>query len=147
MVLKWIEASVARHGGDPARLILSGNSAGAMHVADYVFREDYQIENDGLAGAIIITPPTVDLNDPERDTLYYGDDGDWSDQSIINALEGRKTPVLIAHRLRRKRTLCDCRPDPSSDRGTDSARRPVASYRFGAGTQSHLNRCAYRLKQ
>ncbi len=62
-----------------------GNSAGAMHVADYGFREELQHERDGVIGLVLISPPAVDLSgrelDPQRDALYYGPDGDRTDQS------------------------------------------------------------------
>ncbi len=101
MVLEWISANAAAHKGDPSKVVLSGNSAGAMHVADYTFREDQQAENDGVIGAILISPPTVDLQgreiDPQRDALYYGADGDRAEQSVVNALDGRKIPVMVAY--------------------------------------------------
>ncbi|MCA0870672.1 carboxylesterase family protein [Seohaeicola saemankumensis] len=99
--LDWIAANIAALGGDPARIVLAGNSAGAMHVADYTFREDLQAGDDGVIGAILISPPTVDLTarpvDPKRDALYYGTDGDRAAQSVINALDGRRIPLLIAY--------------------------------------------------
>ncbi|MFW2543729.1 alpha/beta hydrolase [Primorskyibacter sp. 2E107] len=99
--LEWIGARVANMGGDPSKVFVVGNSAGAMHVADYVFREDLQAEDDGVIGTTLISPPTVDLTardiDPSRDALYYGIDGDRSEQSVVNALEGRKIPVMIAY--------------------------------------------------
>lgn len=98
--LDWIADNIAPLGGDPARIVLAGNSAGAMHVADYTFREELQVRDDGVIGAILISPPTVDLTarpvDPKRDALYYGTDGDRAAQSVINALDGRKIPLLIA---------------------------------------------------
>lgn len=100
MALDWIRQNPDIHGGDPAKIVVAGNSAGAMHVADYTFREELQAENDGVIGAILISPPTVDLNarevDPTRDALYYGTDGDRSAQSVVNAVEGREIPVLVA---------------------------------------------------
>lgn len=99
--LEWLVANIAQYGGAPDRIVVAGNSAGAMHVADYVFREDLHLANDGVIGAILISPPTVDLNareiDPTRDLLYYGADADRSAQSVINALDGRRIPLLISY--------------------------------------------------
>ena len=101
MALKWIAENPDIHGGDPSKIVIAGNSAGAMHVADYAFREDLQNDNDGVVGAIIISPPVVDLTarplDPDRDLLYYGAEGDRAEQSVVNALDGRKIPVLVAY--------------------------------------------------
>ena len=35
-VVRWLKDNVARYGGDPGRIVLSGQSAGAAHVAGYV---------------------------------------------------------------------------------------------------------------
>lgn len=99
--LEWIGQNAAAHGGDPKKIFVAGNSAGAMHVADYAFREDLQAPDDGVIGAVIVSPPTADLTkrevDPTRDALYYGVDGDRKAQSVVNALEGRRMPVLVAY--------------------------------------------------
>lgn len=99
--LSWIQDNIAKLGGDPSQIIVAGNSAGAMHVADYVFRENLQITNDGVVGAILLSTPTVDLNnreiDPKRDALYYGATADRSEQSVVNFVDGRKIPVLIGY--------------------------------------------------
>jgi acetyl esterase/lipase len=100
-VLEWVRGNIAAFGGNPDKVILMGNSAGSMHVADYTFREELQAENDGVIGAVLISTPTVDLNareiDPKRDALYYGTEGDRSAQSVINALDGRKIPVMVGY--------------------------------------------------
>jgi acetyl esterase len=101
MAVKWIRENPKIHGGDRNKIFVAGNSAGAMHAADYTFHEDLQIKNDGVIGAILISPPTVDLTtrpvDPKRDALYYGVTGNRAKQSVINALAGRKIPLLIAY--------------------------------------------------
>jgi acetyl esterase len=100
-VLAWIKSNGAAMGGDPTKIIIAGNSAGAMHAADYAFHEELQLADDGVIGAILISTPTVDLEarevDPKRDALYYGADGDRAAQSVVNALDGRKLPVLVAY--------------------------------------------------
>lgn len=101
LALAWLRANVAGLGGDPSRMFVAGNSAGAMHAADYAFREELQADGDGVIGAILISPPTVDLTarpvDPKRDALYYGVDGDRAAQSVVGAVPGRAMPVLVAY--------------------------------------------------
>jgi acetyl esterase/lipase len=101
LVLEWIKKNAAQFGGDANQIILSGNSAGAMHVADYTFHEKLQVKDDGVLGSIIISPPTTDLAkreiDPKRDGLYYNLGGDLRDQSVVHAVTGRKIPLLIAY--------------------------------------------------
>lgn len=99
--LEWIKGNIAGLGGDASKIVIAGNSAGSMHVADYTFHEDQQNDGDGVIGAILISTPTVDLEnraiDPQRDALYYGTDGDRAAQSVVNAVDGRKIPLLIAY--------------------------------------------------
>ncbi|WP_346908279.1 alpha/beta hydrolase [uncultured Roseibium sp.] len=100
-VMTWVRDNAAIHGGDPAKVVLAGNSAGSAHVAAYALYEDYQIENDGLIGVILISPPTANLTDheidPQRDALYYGTDkSTHAERSYINKLDGRTVPVMVA---------------------------------------------------
>ncbi len=101
LALEWIKANIAGLGGNPEHIVLAGNSAGSMHVADYTFHEDFQNAADGVVGSILISPPAVDLMgrelDPARDALYYGPDGDRAAQSVVNALDGRILPVMVAY--------------------------------------------------
>ena len=100
-VMKWIHANPSVHGGNPKKVIVGGHSAGSAHAAAYAMYEQYQIENDGMIGVILVSPPTANLTDhtidPRRDALYYGTDAStYSDRSYINKLDGRKVPVMIA---------------------------------------------------
>lgn len=98
--LQWVGANRAAHGGDASRVVLIGNSAGSVHVADYAFRDRHRIAGDGVLGVALISPPAVDLVgrelDPARDALYYGQ-GDRAAQSVINALDDTDLPVLVAY--------------------------------------------------
>ena len=59
--IKWIKANAAGYGIDADRIFLMGSSAGAVHVSGYAFFEDNQLENDGVAGAILVSLLNVDL--------------------------------------------------------------------------------------
>lgn len=99
--LAWIGANIASLGGDPARIVIAGNSAGSVHIGDYAFREELQIADDGVVGAILVSMPSANLGDhdldPARDLLYFGESGDRAAQSMINALDGREIPLLIGY--------------------------------------------------
>ena len=107
-VLKWIKKNGTKFGGNPKRIFLMGSSAGTGHVASYVFFEKYQIKNDGVKGAILVSGPSYDLTVKGKLTAkgalkhpgeraYFGADGSkYSNMSAINDIEGRKIPVFIA---------------------------------------------------
>src|SRR5690606_30190361 len=53
-VVRWLKANVAQYGGDPDKIVLSGQSAGAAHVAGYVaHKAHHAVEGGGIAGAIL----------------------------------------------------------------------------------------------
>src|SRR3954454_6909424 len=55
-VVQWVSREIAARGGDPARIFLMGQSAGAIHVANYVSHpEFYKVKDGGLAGAIMVS--------------------------------------------------------------------------------------------
>jgi len=96
-VLKWIHQNGEKYGGDKKRIFLMGASAGAAHVATYVFFEDLQLENDGVAGSILFSLPTADTSRlKNRDMNYYGKDkSKHPSMSVINNIDGRKIPVFV----------------------------------------------------
>lgn len=49
----WLREHVAGYGGDPDRIIVAGNSAGATHVADYIAGHGGPL--DGVRGAALIS--------------------------------------------------------------------------------------------
>ena len=97
--LRWIRENGLKYGGNGDRVFLMGTSAGAAHVATYVFFENVQLKGgDGVAGAILFSGPTYDTSrlDPQKDNVYYGDDvSKYPAMSVIAHLEGRKIPVFI----------------------------------------------------
>ena len=60
-MIKWIKSEGVRFGINANKIFLMGSSAGAAHVAGYVFFEEYQIKDDGVAGAILSSIPSFDL--------------------------------------------------------------------------------------
>ena len=55
-VVQWVTDKIGERGGDPARIFLMGQSAGAVHVANYVSHPEFhKVKGGGLAGAIMVS--------------------------------------------------------------------------------------------
>ena len=106
-IIKWIKSKSAKFGGDGSKIFLMGNSAGTSHVATYVFLERFQVENDGVVGAILVSGPTFDLSlnvtpsgelgHPGERSYFGADSSRYDDMSVINNVGGRKIPLFIAY--------------------------------------------------
>ncbi len=98
-IVAWVRANIAVHGGDPARIVLIGQSAGAAHVASYVgadlFRET---ANRSLAGAIMMSGiyDIVNLKHGPYDKAYFGEDSAlYAERSCIQGLPLSTVPCLL----------------------------------------------------
>ena len=88
-VVEWIRANVAQYGGDPDRIVLSGQSAGAVHVASYVAHPAYHAApGGGVAGAVLMSGlyDTTTGEPNENHLAYYG--ADASKYAEANCLPG-----------------------------------------------------------
>lgn len=75
--IDWVHAHAADHGGDPGRLFLMGQSAGAAHAAAYVAHDNWRARaGKRLAGAIMLSG-LYDIAIADRNPFqaaYYGED-------------------------------------------------------------------------
>ena len=72
----WVHKNISEYGGNPHRIILMGESAGAFHTATYVFRPDVLgREFPEVAGAIMASGPFLvdERIANENEASYYGD--------------------------------------------------------------------------
>ena len=106
-MIKWVKANGAKFGINANKIFLMGSSAGAGHVASYVFFEQHQIKDDGVAGAIISSLPTFDLTKKVTpkgvpghpgERAYFGADGSkYASMSPASTVGGRKIPLQISY--------------------------------------------------
>jgi acetyl esterase len=105
----WLQEYAAQIGGDPSRLFLMGESAGAAHVAGAVLvRERQPAQGLPVAGAVLISGPYnarleglaraqfgVPTPDP-RNEAYFGPDREaWGAMSTVDHLTAVPPPLLI----------------------------------------------------
>ena len=99
--IQWVRGNIAQYGGDPGRIFLFGQSAGATHVAHYVFDERIQPAGgkDGVAGAILQSPVLDPAGAPPGPNVsaYFGAPDTWKDKGLLGKLDGRKIPVFLAY--------------------------------------------------
>jgi len=98
-VVQWLRDNVAQHGGDPERIVLSGQSAGAAHVAGYVaHRQHHVAERGGIAGAVLMSGIYDTLNTTPNDfhRAYYGEErAMWGPASMQAGLINSEIPLLF----------------------------------------------------
>jgi acetyl esterase/lipase len=98
---KFIHTQVAAQGGDPARLFVSGHSAGAyiamMLAADPHYLRAAGAEPSWIRGVIGIAGPYdfLPLQDENLVAIFGGENR--SDTQPINHIDGKRTPMLLAY--------------------------------------------------
>lgn len=99
--VKWAKDNAARFGGDPAKLFLSGHSAGAYNAvslaADRRWLEEVKLDpKTDLAGVIGIAGP-YDFLPLEDDKLkiIFGPEADRPKTQPINYVNGDEPPLLL----------------------------------------------------
>ena len=97
LAVDWLRANVAEHGGDPAKIVLSGQSAGAVHVAGYLaHRADHA---SGIAGGALMSGiyDTHTCAPNASAEAYYGSDRrQWGMASCMPGLLATQVPVQFS---------------------------------------------------
>jgi arylformamidase len=84
----WIRENIARYGGDPEKIVVAGNSAGAVHVASFVTGQGSG-SLAGVAGAALLSG-IYQLRQPapgEPEHAYYGPDPDPAASTLPGLLD------------------------------------------------------------
>ena len=93
-----VKARAADCGGDARRIVIFGHSAGAAHVASYVFDPDLG-GHDEVAGAVLSSGLYVLRTEELRPNvaLYFGEDeATFERRSALSHVAGTKVPVLLS---------------------------------------------------
>lgn len=94
----WIVANIAQYGGDPHRIVLAGQSAGATHVASYLAGQGGSTGTTAVAAAALFSGvfdlAIADHNGPNA--AYYGTDTSlYAQRSTVKALGSTAVPCLF----------------------------------------------------
>lgn len=96
--LKLARQKGGQLNADIDNIFLMGHSAGAAHVASYLFCSDPGITGeDGVAGGILLSCPVLDPGNVSKfERTYYGEDASkYGQMSILTHFKGRKIPTFI----------------------------------------------------
>jgi acetyl esterase/lipase len=101
-VVAWLKREAAGYGGDANRIVLIGHSAGATHVASYVFDQTLQPQTgSGVAGAVLMSGRyrlELTPNDPNLANMqaYFGRDaGQYLARSPISHVPGSRIRAFL----------------------------------------------------
>jgi len=99
-VVRWINVNAGALGGDIKRIFLMGQSAGATHVSNYLYFNEFRdgVKED-IAGAILMSGAFYDAKDISGPcTAYYGEDSQrYPSFSIIDKIGNSKVPLFITY--------------------------------------------------
>lgn len=98
-IVQWVSENVGARGGDPARIFLMGQSAGAIHVASYVSHTEFhKVKGGGLAGAIMVSGIYDLTASPVGDAeiAYFGSDPSrYAERSALQGLVATQIPLFV----------------------------------------------------
>jgi triacylglycerol lipase len=101
-MVAWVKKNAPQYGGDPARIYLMGHSAGATHVATYVFDRRVQPRNGhGVAAAVLVSGRYRVYSQPDDAAFnsvraYFGaDPARYASRSVIEHVPNSRIPVML----------------------------------------------------
>ena len=108
-VWRFVREQATGWGGDPSKIVLAGESAGAAHVAAATLMTRFQPAGWQIAGAALLSgpynagleaaaPEALGIAQPDiRNNAYFGDDPAlWAKASTVDQVDAAPFPLLIA---------------------------------------------------
>ena len=96
--IQWIKANAERFGGDPAKVVVFGHSAGSAHVASYLFDPDVRGGEKVIAGVLASGMYALRKAEIRANVAqYFGtDEAQFERRSALSHVDAFKTPVFLA---------------------------------------------------
>lgn len=98
LLVEYLRDNAERYNIDQNAIFLFGQSAGATHVANYIFdKELHVVDGSGVAGAILFSGAyDLSLMPAGPVSEYYGDDKKmYRQMSAINYIHGCQVPIFL----------------------------------------------------
>lgn len=108
-VWRWLQDHAVDFGGDAARIVLAGESAGAAHVAAATLMQRFQPPGWRIAGAALFSGPYnarlegfarrafgVATPDPRNDAYFGAERAAWDAASIVDHVDAAPFPLWIS---------------------------------------------------
>jgi acetyl esterase/lipase len=95
-VVAWLRENVAGHGGDPARIVLVGTSAGAVHIAGWLMLVGEDAARRHVRGAVLLSGLYGYTPLDPRDEQYYGEPAHYPERMPLSAVGRTALPLLVA---------------------------------------------------
>jgi acetyl esterase/lipase len=99
LAINWIAANIAKYGGDSARIILMGQSAGATHVAGYLAGHGCPAGQTPRVAAAVLLSGIYAIESNDRNPMheaYYGTDYSvYPSRATVSALANSEVPALF----------------------------------------------------
>jgi acetyl esterase len=99
-VIRWICLNAKALGGNTKQIFLMGHSAGATHVSNYLYFNEFHAGiKEEIAGAILMSGAFYDARNISGPCMaYYGEDRQRHPSfSIIDRIENSKVPLFITY--------------------------------------------------
>jgi acetyl esterase len=100
----WLRANIAAYGGDPSKIFLMGQSAGASHVATWTFLDRvHGSAGPGIAGAILLSGGYAALHpqfhsgpSAPNHIAYFGEDtASWNEKCVLGNVKAGHPRVFV----------------------------------------------------
>jgi acetyl esterase/lipase len=99
---KWVRENIAAYGGDSDRIVVMGQSAGAVHVAGFIAREHgsgVERPDSWRPAAAILVSGLYDVATMEPNALFQAYFGSGleshADAAFLDALAGTRVPLMV----------------------------------------------------